>query len=102
KQHTFRLRRIMNRLADNGLTVCLSKCAFGTNSVTFLGFSISPQGIRPAESLTSKIANITPPRNGHEVKSILGLLGYLRKHVPHFSNKLQPLLELTKKDTPFV
>ena len=42
-----------------------------------------------------------PPRNPKEVKQFLGLIGYYRKFVPHFSDLARPLNALTRKETVF-
>ena len=42
-----------------------------------------------------------PFKNLTEVQSFLGLIGYYRKFIPHFSHKARPLHEFSHKDTPF-
>ena len=42
-----------------------------------------------------------PPRNPKEVKQFLGLIGYYRKFVTHFSDLARPLNALTRKETIF-
>ena len=42
-----------------------------------------------------------PPKNPKEVKQFLGLIGYYRKFVPHFSDLARPLNALTRKETVF-
>ena len=44
----------------------------------------------------------TPFKNLTEVQSFLGLVGYYRKFIKHFSHKARPLHEFSHKDTPFV
>ena len=41
------------------------------------------------------------PRTPKEIKQFLGLTGYYRKFVPHFSEISRPLAKLTAKDTQF-
>ena len=41
------------------------------------------------------------PRTPKEIKQFLGLTGYYRKFIPHFSEISRPLVKLTAKDTQF-
>ena len=41
------------------------------------------------------------PKTPKEVKQFLGLIGYYRKFVPRFSNLVQPLNALRRKNVPF-
>ena len=40
-------------------------------------------------------------QNTKQVKQFLGLVGYYRKFVPHFSDIARPLTELTRKNEGF-
>ena len=42
------------------------------------------------------------PRTPKEVKQFLGLIGYYRKFVPRFSDKVRSLMNLTRHDTEFI
>ncbi|KAH9304849.1 hypothetical protein KI387_009253, partial [Taxus chinensis] len=53
----------------------------------------------------SKIVAITEwsaPKNVHEVRSFMGLVGYYRKFVKDFSKVAAPINSLQKKDKKFV
>ena len=45
--------------------------------------------------------NTAAPANLHELRSALGLFGYYRRFIPHFSTIAKPLVTLTEKDKPF-
>src|SRR5678815_2675180 len=49
EEHTSHLRQVFSRLSEFGLCVNSSKCEFGVSSLTFLGHTISAEGIRPLE-----------------------------------------------------
>ncbi len=42
-----------------------------------------------------------PPTNVKETRRFLGMTGFYRKHIDHFSNLAAPLTDLTRKNHPF-
>ncbi|XP_066941037.1 uncharacterized protein [Macrobrachium rosenbergii] len=56
KEHLRHIRKLLQRLQENGLVVRFNKCTFGVKKADFLGHEISPEGIRP---LASKVAAVT-------------------------------------------
>ena len=45
EEHAYNVRRVLERLRQNRLYIKLSKCAFFTQEVDFLGFCISVDGV---------------------------------------------------------
>ena len=43
-----------------------------------------------------------PPTNVHEVQVVMGMFNYYKKFIPNFSEIAQPIIELIKKDVPFI
>ena len=62
---------------------------------------ISDKGIQPLPEKLESIAKIPTPQNAKQVKQFLGLVGYYRKFVPHFSDILRPLTQITQKNEGF-
>src|SRR5699024_5476697 len=88
-------------LDGSGFTVKLSKCVFATKVVTFLGYQIDQHTIRPASQFINKVANLQPPKDVTGVKSVVGTLQYVRRMVPYFSQRLDPIVNLTRKGVKF-
>ena len=84
-----------------GLKLKPAKCLFFSDRVTFLGHVITKEGILPDPDNLAKIANWPVPRNVREVRGIIGLGNYYRRFVKDYSKRVQPLVSLTKKNTPF-
>ena len=59
------------------------------------------KGIKPLPEKLESIAKLPMPQNAKQVKQFLGLVGYYRKCVPHFSDISRPLTQLTKKNESF-
>ena len=78
-----------------------AKCLFFSDRVTFLGHVITREGILPDPDNLAKIANWPVPWNVREVRGIIGLGNYYRRFVKDYSKRVQPLVSLTKRNTPF-
>ena len=99
KQH---LHKVLQRLHENKWYCKLKKCSFAETSVEYLGHIISNATIAIDSEKMQAITNWPIPfKNLTEVQSFLGLIGYYRKFIPHFSHIARPLHEFSHKDTPF-
>ncbi|XP_035234277.1 uncharacterized protein K02A2.6-like, partial [Stegodyphus dumicola] len=54
------------------------------------------RGMRPDPDRIKAITELQEPQNKHELQRVLGMCNYLRKFVPHFSEKTAILRELLK------
>ena len=93
--HLKHLRILFERLRSADLKLKEVKCNFLKKHIQYLGHIISGKGITPVQEKLESIQNMLPPRNPKEVKQFLGLIGYYRKFVPHFSDLARPLNALT-------
>ena len=66
--------------------------------VPFIGHVATGQGLR-ADSTKVQAIREMPPTDVAAVRRLLGLTQYLSKFVPHLSDLMKPLRELTQKDT---
>ncbi|KAJ0172395.1 hypothetical protein K1T71_001098 [Dendrolimus kikuchii] len=92
------VRSVLDRLRNMGLTVKLNKCNFLQNSVKYLGFVISKEGLRPDPAKIEAIVRVPTPTNITELKSFLGMLNYYGKFIRNLSTLLHPLHTLLKKE----
>ena len=79
----------------------LQKCSIFKKHIQYLGHLISDEGIQPLPEKLESIAKMPVPQNAKQVKQFLGLVGYYRKFVPHFSDIARPLTQLTRKNEGF-
>ena len=77
----------------------VKKCSFGTNTVNYLGYSISKEGIRPGKEKTTAVAKFPAPANIKQVRQFLGLANYFRQLIPGFATQAAHLTVLTSKKT---
>ena len=78
-----------------------SKCEFWLNELVFLRHVIFGNGIFVDPKKVEAIVKWECPKNVTEIQSFLGLVGYYRRFVEHFSLIATPLTWLTKKNVKF-
>ena len=101
EEHLKHIEIIFQKLKIAGLKLKESKCDFFKSEIHYLGHLISDKGIQPLPEKLDTIRNMPRPRTPKEIKQFLGLTGYYRKFVPHFSEISRPLAKLTAKDASF-
>ena len=102
QEHCHRLQTVLERFRQNGLRVKASKCSFGSNTVVYLGHTVSGDGVHTDPSKIQARRELPVPANLDSLRSFLGLAGYYRRFIPHFATIAAPLNALTKKGAPFI
>lgn len=97
QDHLAHIRSVLTRLQQEGLTIQPAKSQLGVTSCTFLGHVVGHGSISPQEAKLVSIRQFQQPRSKHDVRAFLGLCGYYRHFIPHFSGIAAPLSDLTKK-----
>ncbi|XP_064488339.1 uncharacterized protein LOC135400436 [Ornithodoros turicata] len=90
EEHDDRVRKVLARLQDYGVTLSKDKCVFGVQRAKFLGHIIDEEGIHPDDTKVKAIQDMKPPTSLTELKSFLGMVNYLGKFIPHLADILQP------------
>ena len=101
EEHSKLLDAILQRLIDHGVKLKLEKCKFAQSEVTYLGYVISHNQVKPSEKKTKAIREFPAPKSVTCLRRFLGLSQYYRKFIENFSRKAKPLTRLTRKNVPF-
>jgi hypothetical protein len=67
--------------------------------VTYLGHTITAEGLRPVEDKVRAIKEAPSPKNVTELRSFLGMVNYYGKFLQDLSKVLAPLYKLLHNDT---
>eukprot|EP00921_Rhytidocystis_pertsovi_P018549 GHVQ01029345.1.p1 GENE.GHVQ01029345.1~~GHVQ01029345.1.p1 ORF type:complete len:358 (+),score=26.37 GHVQ01029345.1:24-1076(+) len=96
------LEEVLKRLSDGGVFVEPKKCEFGSREMELLGHVLSPQGIMPNPKKVRAIREASPPSCRKTLMSFLGVVGFVRRFIPRYSEHTTALTQLLKKGVPFV
>ncbi|KAI0994789.1 hypothetical protein K3495_g13393, partial [Podosphaera aphanis] len=103
EDHWKTVQSILEKLDKAGLYLDIDKCDFLCKQVKYLGFIVrAGQGITVDPAKVKAILEWKAPNSVKGVRSFLGFANFYRCFVENFSEIAAPLIDLTKKDTPFV
>lgn len=101
EEHDKTLEQVLQRASDYGITFNKEKCILNTETLEFYGYRFTTEGLKPTEEKVKAVKESKRPESKTEVRSFLGMIGYLSKFIPMFSSLTAPLRKLTHKETKF-
>lgn len=96
EQHVSDITTVLEILAKHDLRLSISKCEFFKSSISFLGYEISANGIRPPVDRISAIKDFNIPESSTELRRFMGMLNFFRQMIPDFANIAYPVTELLR------
>lgn len=101
EEHITMIDKVLGIVEKSKLKLKSSKCLFGAKRVLFLGHVTSEVGVQQDPDKTKALTSLPPPKDVAGVRRILGMAGYYRRFVPRFSEIVEPITRLLRKDTRF-
>lgn len=98
EEHTRHLELVLRTLREHELYANLKKCEFGKERVAYLGHVVSGEGVAVDLEKIQAMVEWSIPKNLRELRGFLGLTGYYRKFISHYSQIAHPLTDQLKKD----
>ena len=100
------LEQLFKAMCKNSLKLSPKKCQLFKTKLTYMGneFVIVEKNmtITPLRSRTEALHKIPTPRTAKQCKSFCGFVNYLSLFCPDLQILLRPIVELTRKERPFV
>lgn len=93
-EHDKVLRRVLDKIRENGLGLNRKKCSFGLRQVDFLGISIMNGSIRPTEDRLTGLISFPLPNDLQSLERFIGMATYFSKFIEFFSESAKPLFNL--------
>ena len=100
-EHIQLLHMVLGKLCKHWFYCKLKKYSFFHTSTTFLGFDITPKGLKISDTKVKSLRERLQPTTVKEVQSFLGFVQYFQKFVKSFSMLSEPLTKLTWNNSPF-
>ena len=95
-------RHLFEMCRKHGITLNPAKTRLGHPTAKMLGREVSEDKIVVHDDNLQSLKDCTTELNDvHEVKRVLGICEFARKHVPNFSELARPLHNLTRKKVPW-
>lgn len=101
EEHVVHLRQVLDRLHAAQIRIKEKKCKFMRSSLEYLGVRLSGQGTAPTVVKLRQLADFPEPTCRQDVKSLLGVISWLRDYVPHVVTWTLPLQRLANARTPW-
>ncbi len=98
-EHDANLRRVLNRAREVKLKLNPAKCRFRLDQVNYVGHIFTREGLKADPSKIKAISEMPDPKDVPALQRFLGMVNYLGKYIPNFSDVAAPLRKLTHKET---
>ena len=101
QNHLEQLEEVFRRCQKMNLKMNADKCRFGLNEIDYLGYIVTPEGIKPNPKKIQAIQAMKRPTTVTEVRRLIGLVQYYRDLWPRRSHILETFTSISsgKKGT---
>ena len=101
KEHRLYVCEVLQRLHAHNLYARADKCEFHSDTVEYLGYILSPQGLHMSTKKVRTILDWPEPRRVKDIQSLLGFCNFYRCFIENYSKIVIPLMRLTCKGIPW-
>ena len=101
ESHQQHVQEVLRCLRLHHLFSKPEKCEFHLDSVEYLGYRLSPEGLTMSPDKIQTISDWPEPRKVKDIQSFLGFANFYRQFIFNYSDIVVPLTRLTRKDAPW-
>ncbi|CAB4044760.1 Hypothetical predicted protein, partial [Paramuricea clavata] len=102
QDHDQRLEATMKVVKEVGLKLQKAKYEVGVQQLTYLGDTISAEGLKPDKRKVEVIQNMERPGNETDRQRFLGIINYLARYIPDLSTRTMPLIKLLDQNVSWM
>ena len=99
--HDGKLEKLLTRCQKVGIRLNKTKLKLRETSLPFLGHLVTKDGLKPDPEKIEAIKQMPRPTDVEGIQRLNGFVNYLAKFLPHLSDVMEPIRQLTRKDVPF-
>jgi len=98
EEHDEAFQTILLRARQNRVKFNHAKIQYKVPTVQFLGHVFSAEGLSPDQKKIAAIRDMPVPQSRADLQRFLGMVTYMSKFIPLFSNHTDPLRQLLHKN----
>ena len=96
--HDQNVHAFLNRCRERNLKLNEKKAWLRQQEVPFIGYVLTPEGLKPDPCKVEAIVQMPDPTDVHYLCRFLGMVNYLAKFLPCLSDETEVLRKLTERD----
>jgi hypothetical protein len=95
-RHLTMIDLVLTQLEEHGFTVNPQTCEWAVAETDWLGYWMTPKGLKPWQKKIEPILALAPPKTVKQLRSFIGMINFYRDMWRHRAHILTPLTALTK------
>ena len=96
EDHISHLNQVFKAIEDSGVTLSVTKCHFGYQSLLLLGQMVSWLGLSTHKEMVDGILLLDEPKDHHDLQVFLGTMVYFSVYILFYTWIAGPLFNLLK------